>query len=91
MAQDKATEDQILEAKELGIKVANGVGTETLQKKIDEAKAEFEGLTPEEIAEKQRLALEANKPKQNGLGADSEGRIIIAKGVGYSVAINKQK
>lgn len=91
MAQEKATQSQKDEAKALGVPVANGVGTDTLQKKIDEAKAEIEGLTPEEIAEKKRLAEEANKSQDNGLGDDEKGRKILAKGKGYTVVLNKKK
>lgn len=92
MAQEKATEAQKIEAKSLGIAVANGVGTDTLQKKIDEVKAEFEGLTAEEIAEKQRLAIEAKaNKKEDGFGSDEKGRKILAKGNGYKVVLNKKK
>lgn len=92
MAQEKATQAQKDEAKALGVPVANGVGKDTLQKKIDEANAEFKGLTPEEIDEKKAL-MQKPEPDVNdkGLGHDKEGRKILAKGNGYSVVLNKHK
>lgn len=75
MASDKATETQIKEAKELGLKVNSNVGSETLQRQIDEAN----GVPSTQVKE------------VKGLGKDKDGRVVLAKGNGYKVVLNKKK